>query len=54
MEVLYKNKFLVSVVISLLISVVFYNYNKINNWIITPRKFSHINKNINKFISTLC
>ena len=31
-----------------------YTYNKINNWIITPRKFSNINKNINKFISTLC
>lgn len=31
-----------------------YTFNKINNWIITPRKFSHINKNINKFISTLC
>ena len=31
MELLYQNKFLVSLVIRSLISIVFYNYNKINN-----------------------
>ena len=31
MELLYKNKFLVSIVIGCLISVVFFNYNKINS-----------------------
>jgi len=31
MELLYKNKFLVSVVIGCLIAVVFFNYNKINS-----------------------
>lgn len=31
MELLYKNKFLVSVIIGCLIAVVFFNYNKINS-----------------------
>ena len=31
MELLYQNKFLVSLVIGSVISIVFYNYNKINN-----------------------
>ena len=31
MELLYQNKFIVSLIIGSVISIVFYNYNKINN-----------------------
>ena len=31
MDFLYNNKFLVSILLGLLISIVFYNYNKINH-----------------------
>lgn len=48
MEVLYQNKFLVSVVISLLISVVFYNYNKINNQTLEYNEDENVNDNKNK------
>jgi uncharacterized membrane protein len=48
MEVLYQNKFLVSIIISFLISIVFYNYNKINNQALEYNEDENVNDNKNK------
>jgi len=47
MELLYKNKFLVSVIIGCLIAVVFFNYNKINSDALeyTDNEVNNDNKN---------
>jgi|TARA_B110000259_G_scaffold188275_1_gene246143 uncharacterized membrane protein len=45
MEVLYKNKFLVSIIIGFLIAIVFYNYNKINNKTLEYNENNTDNKN---------
>ena len=45
MEVLYKNKFLLSIIIGFLIAIVFYNYNKINNKTLEYNENNTDNKN---------
>ena len=45
MEILYKNKFLVSISVGLLVSIVFYNYNMINN---EPIKYMNENDDVNE------